>query len=300
KALDDRTKSLYSFAGIFDEITQKEVSGQELLANLKSQVGAFEEWQESISSLAAKGIDEGLLAELREMGPKAGAEIAALNTLTDTELNQYVSLWQQKNQLARQQATEELEGMKLDTVNKISELRQSTAAQLIEYQNEWASSMAAVRGTVEAEMNQMPSIGQYAVSGLIEGMLSKKQSLIASAKDLASAVASTFQGVLDIHSPSRVFKGFGVNITEGLIEGIQQSRKQLENAVENAYGSLAINAQRMLSSNQPSPSHNQYDQSKHYQSQLTIINQAPNQSPSEIARKALQVQRQLAMEWGVN
>lgn len=41
------------------------------------------------------------------------------------------------------------------------------------------------------------------------------------------------------------------------------------------------------------------DNSKYMQPNITIINQVPNASPSELARKSVQAQRQLAMEWGV-
>ena len=82
KAVEDRTKSLYSFAGLFDEIQRKnDVTGQGLLKNLADQVAAFRDWKTNIAMLAARGVDEGLLQELREMGPKAVDEIAALNTL---------------------------------------------------------------------------------------------------------------------------------------------------------------------------------------------------------------------------
>ena len=244
KALDDRTKSLYSFAGIFDEVVQKDVSGDTLLMNLYSQVSAFQDWQKNIKELAKKGISEGLLAELQEMGPKAGAEIAALNTLTDVQLNQYVNLWKEKNALAKGQALNELKGMKADAAVQIEELRKATAAQLLVYQEEWKKAMVDTRGKVKNEMKEMPTIGEYAVSGLINGLSSKRKELITVAQKLANDVKGAFQGALDIHSPSRVFHGFGVNINEGLINGIQDSASRLNKAMDNVYGSLASSASK--------------------------------------------------------
>ena len=244
KAVDDRTKSLYSFAGIFDEVVQKDVSGDTLLMNLYSQVSAFQDWQKNIKALAKKGINEGLLAELQEMGPKAGAEIAALNTLTDVQLNQYVNLWKEKNALAKGQALNELKGIKADTAVQIEELRKATAAQLLVYQEEWKKAMVDTRGKVKNEMKEMPTIGEYAVSGLINGLSSKRKELITVAQKLANDVKGAFQGALDIHSPSRVFHGFGVNINEGLINGIQDSAVRLNKAMDNVYGSLASSASK--------------------------------------------------------
>lgn len=244
KVLDDRTKSLYSFAGIFDEFVSKDISGDTLLMNLYSQVSAFQDWQKNITALAKKGINEGLLAELQEMGPKAGAEIAALNTLTDVQLNQYVNLWKEKNALAKGQALNELKDLKAQTATQITELRKETAAQLLVYQDEWKKAMVDTRGKVKDEMKQMPAIGQFAVSGLINGLSAKRKELITVAQQLANDVKGAFQGALDIHSPSRVFHGFGVNINEGLIKGIQDSTSRLNSAMDNVYGSLASSASK--------------------------------------------------------
>ena len=43
-----------------------------------------------------------------------------------------------------------------------------------------------------------------------------------------------------------------------------------------------------------------YNNAQTYQPNITIVNQASETAPSEIARKSLQTQRQLAMEWGIN
>ncbi|WP_418301283.1 phage tail tape measure protein [Lysinibacillus fusiformis] len=217
-----RRDSYYSFAGLFDEVAQRDVTGATLIAALQSQVTAFEDWQKNISSLASKGINEGLLAELQAMGPKAGAEIAALNTLTEEQLAEYTELWKTKNEQARTQAETELTGLKQNTEKQINDLRLKTADQLRVYQTEWRNSMIALKGNVKTEMEEMPNIGVFAVSGLIDGMMSKKADLLSAAQELAEVVTSAFTGALDIHSPSRVMKGYGINIGEGLILGINE------------------------------------------------------------------------------
>ncbi|MEK5390216.1 hypothetical protein NSQ59_07500 [Margalitia sp. FSL K6-0131] len=249
KAVDDRAKSLYSFAGLFDEISlNAEISGEQLLANLQGQVTTFEQWQNNIAALAARGVDEGLIKELQEMGPKSSAEIAALNTLSDEQLAQYVDLWKQKSNLARTEAISELEGMRIDTANQIVALQEETAKQLAAYQAEWKSSMKKVVGNAKNMQSQMPSIGANAVQGLIDGINSRKAALEAAAAELAKIVAGTVQSDLDIHSPSRVFKGFGINVNEGFIQGLQQSAARLKNTMQDVYGSLANSAQKVMQS----------------------------------------------------
>jgi phage-related protein len=140
KALDDRRKSLYSFAGLFDEINKKDVTGTSLLTNLSDQVNTFRQWQSNIANLAQRGISQGLLKELQDMGPQAADEIAALTTLSDAELQQYTILWAEKHRLAAEAATKELEGLKNETQTKIQQLRHAARTELallrFEYNNE--------------------------------------------------------------------------------------------------------------------------------------------------------------------
>jgi tape measure domain-containing protein len=152
KAVSDRAKALRDFVGLFDKVTTKDVSGKELLENLRGQVKTFEEWSANIQVLAARGVDEGLIAELREMGPKAAPEIAALNTLTDAELAEYVALWRQKNQDARAEAVNQLAQQRVEMQQKLIEIRMAAQEQLEQYRIEWEKKNAQIRKNAEEEM----------------------------------------------------------------------------------------------------------------------------------------------------
>lgn len=286
KAVDDRTKSLYSFAGLFEEIVlESDISGQKLLENLQGQVTTFEQWQRSLAELTARGVDEGLIAELQQMGPKSAAEIAALNTLSDEQLTQYVSLWQEKSNLARNEALSELEGMRLDTASQIAKLREDAKVQLETYRGEWETKMKEVVGTAKDMSKRMPKIGADAVQGLIDGINSKKTELQTVAAELAAIVAGTTQSELDIHSPSRVMKKLGVFTTEGFIVGLQESASKLKNAMSNLYGGLSNSAQTMMTGSSTVNSNtNSYDYSKAQSNHFTIYTQ---ESPERVMRREL-------------
>lgn len=234
---DNKFNFIYSSFGLFDEVTFKDVTGQSLIDNLESQNNAVEDWQRNLAELAAKGIDEGLLKELEEMGPRAGAEVAALNGLTGDQLNKYVSLWQEKNRKAKEHATKELEAMRIDTAAKIEQLRQDTANQLLIYQEEWRLAMANAKITVKDQMAEMPSIGEFAVAGLIAGMDSKKGALEAKAKEIADIVESTMKKALKIKSPSqRLSEQVGKWATLGVVDGMDRNL----NAVVDASKRMAL------------------------------------------------------------
>ncbi|MFC3883750.1 DUF2207 domain-containing protein [Bacillus songklensis] len=226
QAVEQRVKSIQGFAGIFDEIKlDKDVVGTDLLNNLEDQVSYLEDWTKNVQELANRGIDEGLLKELQDMGPKAGQELAALVKLSDEQLSKYQSLWQAKNQLARTQAATELAGLRKDTDQQIQELHTRSAEQLEELKNEFVVTAQDIRHGTEAEFDALsstlPEIGRNAVEGLMKGMDEMVGPLMDQARAMADEIRRTIQKALDIHSPSRVMKELGQWIPLGLAEGMK-------------------------------------------------------------------------------
>ena len=200
-AVSQRSSALYSFAGIFDEVTKaSDVSGQQLIDNLRGQVDVMKDWAKNMQSLAARGVNEGLIKELQQLGPKSAPEIAALNTLTDAELTEYVSLWQQKSAEASTQAVKELEGMRKDTDKQITALRNETKVQLSQYEREWHTAIRKITdGTIQqfsAAAATTPQIGAQLIRGLGEGMASMKDNLLQQASDIAESVKLTLENAL--------------------------------------------------------------------------------------------------------
>lgn len=72
------------------------------------------------------------------------------------------------------------------------------------------------------------NIGQNIMNGLKNGIMSKRQSLLSAAQNIASDIVSTINKELDIHSPSRVLVETGKNVVLGAVKGIEQNKKQAE------------------------------------------------------------------------
>ncbi|MFD2442935.1 hypothetical protein ACFSO7_02945 [Bacillus sp. CGMCC 1.16607] len=289
QAVESRTKSLYSFSGLFDEVQKKsDISGKQLIENLKSQVDTFTNWANTLQELAAKGIDEGLLEELRAMGPSAAAEIAALNTLSASELELYVQLWKDKNALARTEAIKELEEMKLDTQSKITELRVQTQADLDLYKAEWITKVQEIRtgaiGELDPLRSSLKGIGLQSIQGLIEGMQEMVGPLMEQARSIADAVSSTIKEALDIHSPSRLMRDeVGKMIPLGVAEGIKENIKAVINA-----------SNQMAKATIPSTTSHNVNNSRTYQPSITVYG---GSSAKDIAIENERMFRRLAFEF---
>ncbi|MNB67232.1 Phage-related minor tail protein [compost metagenome] len=233
QAVEQRAKSINDFAGLFDQVAEKsETTGAELLDNLKGQVEYLETWATNIQKLSERGIDGGLLAELRGMGPQAAPELAALNTLTDEQLAEYVNLWKTKAADSRAAAVTELSGLRTDTNSQIAQLHTDAIAELEGLRKDFDAKVKEITGGTTKQFNAMkaslPTIGKQAVQGLIDGMDSMSGALAAKAKELAESVSKTMKKALDIHSPSRELAWIGEMAGTGLVEGLAGTMASVE------------------------------------------------------------------------
>ena len=256
RELESRTNSLYQSYGLFDEVKEREeVSGETLMQNLEGQVKEFGEWQDILDQLSARGLDSALIEELQEMGPDAIAEIKALNSMSDEELEKYASLWSIKHAQAREQAVSELEGLRIETQNNIAQLREDADRELDEYRAVWQEQMEQVtidanaeldqlrqdfgekvgliKKDTEAEMKEMSEVaqkilreagwdetGQQIVTGLTEGVETQKPTFITALTAMATAGVAAVKSVLQINSPSRVTRKLGEYTGLGFVDGL--------------------------------------------------------------------------------
>lgn len=239
-----RAGQIMGFTGLFGEVSKESVSGNKLVSNLKGQVKYMEDWAKNIEKLSKRGIDEGLLEELRKMGPSAGNELAALVKLSDKKLQQYEDLWRIKGEIAHEQAVLELEGLREDTQYQIEQLRREANRKLDRLSKDFVGKIQDIRKGTETEFeqlsNSMPKMGENIITGLMQGLDSMSKPLYEKAREIAEGVADIMADALGIQSPSRVMRDrIGKMIGAGLAEGIWDSKRQVDAAI----GALNVDIQ---------------------------------------------------------
>lgn len=237
---DARVETLKNTWGLFDKVSLTDMTDVDLLGNLRGQVDTMRGWMNDLFELEARGLDSALIGELQQMGAKSAAEIAALTRMTASELNEYQMLWQTKTELAKKQATKELESARLAMEEEVAKLNANSEEELKKLQKTFEKQVRELRYGAEDEFNLMsaslPDIGVQAIQGLINGLTSMKGKLQSTAKSMANSLKNTLQTELDIHSPSRWADRFiGVNFAQGAIDGIAR----MQSATESAGASLA-------------------------------------------------------------
>jgi TP901 family phage tail tape measure protein len=101
-------KSSFNPADLFSAAGQGDTTGKELLANLRTQVWALDDYRKNIVRLAKRGVSGGLLDELKTAGPKASEQIAALAKLSLKDLKAYMSLYSKRNKITSDMAKNQL------------------------------------------------------------------------------------------------------------------------------------------------------------------------------------------------
>lgn len=260
--LNSRTKALYDSYGLFDEVTEKEtVNSATLMKNIQDQVDEFKDWQSVLNSLSARGLNEGLIEELQEMGPSAISEIKALNSMSDSQLQQYATLWSEKHKLAKNKAIDELRDLRTSTnseiknlritaeneiqaatnlyYSKLGELNDKTEGQLFELKTKFEKTVGIIRTDTDEEFTKMAEsaksiltqAGKNMALGLVDGFGSQEGVIYDTIKNVLKKSEKVAKEVTDEHSPSKVYMGIGRYMVEGLVNGIENLKDKAVNTV---------------------------------------------------------------------
>ncbi|MEC3613154.1 hypothetical protein P9181_17655 [Bacillus velezensis] len=248
KELKDRTNAIYNAIGLFDDVSSEKVNGSKLTANLKKQLDKIKTFNNDISKIASRA-PKAFTDELREMGVGSADQINAIARMTDSELNEYVSLWKEKHKLASDQAAQELTGLKNATTKKINELRSAANKELALLKNDYLRKI----GELTVDVKQLGSlkksgkaIGSNTMAGIISGMKNMKGELAKEANSIASTIEKTIKKKLKIHSPSRLMRDqVGIMVPAGIAVGIQNGIGTVQKAMGVVSDAMTIQQEDM-------------------------------------------------------
>jgi hypothetical protein len=210
-----KVESIKNQIGLFDEVKPQKVSGKSLLGNLEDQVQEFDSWQANLKELAAKGVDEGLIDELRQMGVKAAPQVAALNTLTTDELNKYVGLWKTKNAQARAEANIEMRQARVDLGQRLSEIRMETQNQLAQQTLEMQNKLMEMKAKADEELAKYKKAWEE-----------KNGEIKKNAAETITTIEKKYEEIV------KKSAGYGIQAMSELIRGIRSRMSALQSVMD--------------------------------------------------------------------
>lgn len=222
KAIDDmRTKYnelLETTTNMFDQIQMKSaISVDEMIANLQKNQEAVNNWATNLNILAERGVNEGILAKLQQMGPQGGLYVQELVNASDEKLATLNEVFSKGGETAMNGLTAGMDTGALGITDKIKGIVQSQVSSLQE----------------EIAAADFSSLGQEIPNGVSKGIEQGASTAGESSKNMANNIKESFTSEMDINSPSRVFNEYGGFITTGLAEGIDNGTNQPVSSVTN-------------------------------------------------------------------
>ena len=231
---DSLQSKLADYGELFERV--KTEDGKELfqLGNLKDDIKQLEKYGDAIDKLKEKGISDSLMSEIAGMG--VGDALDYMNKLlsmSDTKLDEYVSLFEQKQQMAQGVAEKFYKG-EFDAMGK------AYTGQLPEFLAGVKTELSNV-GTAVSESMQAVS-----AEGVSEGIAEQQPLVAEQAKQLTETAKEEIAGY------QTDFKAVGESLMEGVAKGVRDGQSGVVNAVAKALQAAVRAAKKEMDINSPS------------------------------------------------
>ncbi|MGM0238428.1 tape measure protein [Enterococcus sp. AZ103] len=253
----------------FEQISvSSAISTEEMIANLQKNQETIAAWSENIAALADRGVNQGLLEQLRKMGPEGAAYTAELVNASDEQLQRLNEVYGNGGSTAMSAMSQSLQLGKVgvnDEVAKIIPESQATMGQqiaaadfgsvgkdmtdqmrvAIETNKKQVSDItgsmiddAATLAKTKAAEQDFKSIGTQIPAGMRDGINEGSKEAEEAAGNMANKLPTVAKDNLAVHSPSRVFHEIGENVTQGLADGIESKKEEPKGKISSLVESL--------------------------------------------------------------
>lgn len=236
-------KSVQDQISLFSQFNgEAELTTQDLLGNMQSQVDGITQWADNMEQLAERGIDQGLLKHLADLGPEGAGYVATFVEMSDEELQKANDLFVQSLSLSDETATKVAKSY--ETAGQKSAESFSTG---ISGNTEEATTAAGdmAQGTIN-ETNKIlgasesgyskefESIGEGVDTGTATGVKGNQQAVLNAIESVASAMISTGKSCITESDWTELGKRIPESVKEGIVSGTSDVVAAVEDMVSRA------------------------------------------------------------------
>src|SRR5690625_4747590 len=202
---------------MFDTLSDEaELTVSEMTENLEENQRIIGEWADNIATLAERGVDEGLLERLREAGPESAGHVNALVNASDEELARLSSVFAKDRETATDALTKALGIDDTQIMEAIEHLVVGTERNLRD----------------QITLAGFENVGLAIPEGLGDGIVDGIGDVEDATSRMVSNTIDKSEQMLEMRSPSRVFRRQGEAVTDGLSLGIEDGTNNVVNAAK--------------------------------------------------------------------
>lgn len=242
---------------IFDEVEEEEIiDPEEMLYRMGENIRRVGEWARNISTLAARGMSEGLLNELKNMGPEGAAKVKAFVEMTDEQLRKANMRWSVAEDMP-DYGTKSIEkayreagfNASLGFANGIDPNAANDA--MLDLSTNSLNSLKSKAGLwEESPSHKTEEIGEYAAIGLANGLTNNKAQSVIRMQSIA--ISNLLLNTLKNSIKPQQFQEISGNIFDGFSNGMSSKIPQILSKVTSFCGQIINAFQRVLRMHSPS------------------------------------------------
>lgn len=205
-AQSSMAEKLAGYGDLFT-IAQTEVGDMMNLTDLQAQINAINEYGDALEKLKSRGIDDSLMDEIQGLDIDTATEyMDKLLSMTDSEYDEYMRLWAEKQEASQKVASEFYK-------TKFADLKNGMTMQMNGYYGEFTT------------------VGNNLMAGLAEGIEEGKSEVVNAVVDTLNEAVEEGKGAVGIASPSKVFAQIGRYMAEGVGVGFDKQMVSVSNDI---------------------------------------------------------------------
>lgn len=224
------------------------LSTDELLSNMQTQVEGVKQWSDNLETLAERGISQGLLQHLADMGPQGASYVATFVNMTEEELQKANELYEEALALPDETATQITESYvlagetaALGYISGLTEHKDDTVAAGEETATE---TLERTEEILSADASN--TVSKNFATGLQGGIAEKKQDVVDVADIMAKSILVTYQTYLNYDTFKNLTNQMCTAMGEGILDGksgvLEKVREMCTDIIDVAQTTLDIHS----------------------------------------------------------
>ena len=218
---------------------QSKTSTDELLNNMQSQVDGTSQWADDLRYLAERGVEQGLLQKMAEMGPKGAGYVTAFTRMTGEELQKANRLFEQMMTLPESATASIMKSYQLAgamTAQGFGLGMQENMGVSTDAANQMANNaLNAIKDLLKIHSPSQVTMeaGQYFTEGFSKGIEAKISQVTSVVKNGLEPSTNYISGLKN-QSPI-----WGRDMMSGFISGVRGKFSELERACREAANTVS-------------------------------------------------------------
>ena len=205
------SEALVSYLNLPNKEYSLEEIKEEILKNMQEQVPGVDEWATNMKELARRGIDEGLLQSLMEMGPQGAGYVKAFVDMTDEELQEANRLFSEATKLSEntiydiEENYREVGQYAADGLAAGIEDNKARAQDAVKEMSLDTIHSAKKELRIQSPSKEFEEIGEYIPLGMQSGILKNKKAALDAATQSARDIINAVNSLIKVET----FAGYG-------------------------------------------------------------------------------------------